>query len=279
MLDPFNDVDHRIPDALSTWMRLQRRVFALLADAPAPRTVAVESTFRQRYTFDGLAHLRSVPNSRLLPATVAVQVNGYEYADPTGKLWCSRAGLTPDNGAGARLVQSETGDLIARGLVQYGVAVALATVNEAAARKCTVFDLVTADARAAFRGYFGRQSGRWCASLQDPTRRALEAFRLAANLHGDREDFTRGARRWCDGWTQDRLCKAGRVNFDALGIARKWSSEGWIWIGAVFEHDGKTPLIDPYRLMLFTRTSKAIAGDVWRAESAIKDGRSRWRVS
>lgn len=275
-----DDHDLRLPDALTDWQRLQRRVMSILATAPADRLMAPVRPVRAEIA-DRLNTLQSVPMTLRRPRTKPTIVDGYERAEPSGPFWAAAAGLAPDEAAGARMIQSEAGDLLARGYVAYAVAVGLATMNEAYRRATSfepgaVFRLVTGDAREQHAGYFGRQGGRWCASLADPSARALEAWRVASALHGDGLDFTTGARRWDDGWTQDRLWKAGRVKHDALGIVRKWAADGWEWVGPIFGTDGKTPLIDPYRLMLFRFVGRR--ADVWRGEQAVKDGRARWRV-
>lgn len=273
---PDDDHDERQPDELTTWQRLQRRGAAALAYTPATRPKPAPLGTIPQDTNERLALLKRVPLAQVRPRTKPVTVDGYTRTEPSASFWCVAANLHPDEGAGARLVESETGDLLARGYVQYGVAVGLATWNEAIRRSGSVFTLVTKDARSVHAGYFGKQSGRWASSIQDPTTRALEAFRLATDLHGDALDFTAGARRWDDGYTQDRLWAAARVKHDAMGIVRKWAAEGWQWVGPIYEPDGKTVLIDPYRLMLFSFVGRR--ADVWRGEQAIKDGRSRWGV-
>jgi hypothetical protein len=277
---PMSEPDERHPDALTWVQRLHRRVAAVMALSPGERFVSGDTRAIPLDVKEAIESVRLAGNTLLRPRTKPTVVGGYERAEPSGTFWCVAAGLTTDDGAGARMIQSEAGSLIARGYVQYGVAVGLATCNEAYARAGryepgSAFHLVTSDMRHEHAGYFGRQSGRWCASLQDPTERALECWRVASQLHGDGMDFTAGARRWDDGWTQDRLWKAGKVNHDALGICRKWAAEGWEWVGPIFATDGKTPLIDPYRLMLFRYVGRRTA-EVWRGEQAIKDGRSRW---
>ena len=278
---PIEDHAVRLPDALTAWQRLQRRVQSILAADPSGRFVGADSRAVSLETLDRIRLLRATAQTTLRPRTKVTTVDGYERAEPSGPFWCVASNLTPDEGAGARVVQSETGDLIARGYTAYGVAVGLATMNEAYRRATSfdpgaVFRLVTGDARPQHVGYFGRQSGRWCASLQDPTVRALEAWRVASSLHGDGDDFTAGARRWDDGWTQDRLYRAGLVQHDALGIVRKWASDGWEWTGPIYEPDGRTVLIDPYRLMLFRFAGRK--ADVWRGTEAVRDGRARWGV-
>lgn len=274
-----DDDDARCPDECNAWTKLRRIVSAVLADAPALR-LSVGSAQGTDVRAE-LARVRGAGRTRLQPRTQVVKVDGYERASLPGRVWCAEARLSLDDGAGARLVHSEVGDLLARGYSQYALAVGLATINEAVYRygraADAVFRLVTGDTRAQHRGWFGRQGGRWAASLQDPTMRALAAWRIARELYDTTRDFTRGARRWDDGYTQDRLAAAGRVRYDALGIVRKWCAEGWSWIGPVFEYDAQTPLIDPYRLLLFRFVGRGHA-DLWLAEQAVKDGRKRWGI-
>lgn len=267
--------DTRAPDGVSRWGAIVRWVHALTSARPAARLVAGTGTdLRAR-----MREIRASPWRLITPRTVPAIVDGYERAEPDGVTWCNSVGLTCDDGAGARLVQSEVGDLLWRGYSQYGIAVGLATINEARHRYASISDgvfwTVTSDPRTKHKGYFGRQGGRWAASLENPTARALAAFRAAADMHARSEDFTRGARRWVDGYTQDRLYRKKRVRFDALGIVEKWGREGWLWVGPIYDADGATPMIDPYRLMLFKFVGRG-GVDIWPASQAVKDGRARW---
>ena len=275
-------IDDRLPVALTPWLRAQRAVLALLARAPAVRLRAAAATTPEVLACAALPSVNAAPMTTILPRTVTAKVGGYERAEPRGTEWCKRAGLSLDDGAGARLVHSEVGEFLARRWGQYGIAVALAVCNEAAtwphvSSGHDVFDRVTGDSRLQHRGYFGRQGGRWAASLQDPSRRALAGFGVGRELHEAGHDMTRGARRWDDGYTQDRLSAAGRVRYDAIGIVQKWGAEGWEWVGPIFEANGTTVLIDPYRLALFRFVGKGRA-EVWRGVQAVKDGRERWKV-
>jgi hypothetical protein len=53
--------------------------------------------------------------------------------------------------------------------------------------------------------------------------------------------------------------------------------EGWEWIGLVTETDGKTQLLDPYRLMVFRFSGRGKV-DIRRGVEAMRDGRRRWNV-
>jgi hypothetical protein len=79
------------------------------------------------------------------------------------------------------------------------------------------------------RGWYGRQHGRWAATTRDPTMRTRAAARLAL-IYGS--NLANGARRWFDPKTQDGGEQGGKkLNYDAIGIAEKWGSEGWEWCG------------------------------------------------
>ena len=162
---------------------------------------------------------------------------------------------------------------------QYMLAVAEGTINEARAKNITVFQRVTMQGlkvrgRPAKSGsYFGRQSGRWCASIQDPTQKHLRAARFA--LAAAAPLIARDARRWIDGKVMDGSVQAGKkLRYNAVTIVEKWGNEGWEWIGPVYAADRSTPLLDPYRLMLLRFAGRGRA-NVQRGIEAMLDGRRR----
>lgn len=208
---------------------------------------------------------------------MVVGVDGYERAEPEAIDWCNAAGLELDVGAAASVVASE----VARLPPQYRLAVVHATANEAMARfgddelmpSGAVLRLVTGDRRKEYAGHFGRQSGRWCATIESPRVCDVVAAKLAVHS----TDWTRGARRWVDPMVMDRGRQNGKpLAYNGKTIIEKWALDGWEWVGPFFEPDGKTTLIDYYRLMLFRKVPKP---DVDAAIAAVLEGRRRWRVT
>ena len=192
------------------------------------------------------------------------RADGYKYVEPKAQEIADAAQLPRDRVALAAMVTSEVGSLPA----QYLIAVTEVVRSEAAARGISPFELLTRGGQA---GHFGGQSGRYAASGQKPTERALAAvLQVEAGVV---RGFARGARNFFDGKVQDGGTQGGKaLSHDALGIVRKWYSEGKKWVGEI--SDGGEILIDPYRLMLFAREGRPLA----EAEAAILDGRDRWRT-
>ncbi len=190
--------------------------------------------------------------------------DGYVYIDPPAADIARAAGVPLDTLALATMVQSEVGSLPA----QYLYAVAEVVLNETAARGTSVSQLLVGGGKKP--GHFGGQSGRYAATSQRPTRRALEAARAAMNKMA--AGFTKTSRKFFDPKVQDGGFQAGKaLTFDALGIVRKWYGEGNRWIGHL--GDGGEVLIDPYVLFLMNKSSNMTQAD---AESAVIEGRRRW---
>lgn len=228
-----------------------------------------------------LDRIRAAPKTYISPRTNTKRriVDGYERVEPRGDIWCRQAGLNLDEGALARMVASEAG----RMPPQYMLAVIEATLNEARAKNISAFQRITMQgiklrggAMAKSAGYFGRQSGRWCASIQDPTFQHLEAVRVA--LSASARLVTRDGRRWVDGKVMDGGLQAEKkLKYNAVTIVEKWGAEGWEWIGPVYEPDGQTLLIDPYRLMVFRFVGRGKA-NIRLGVEAMREGRRRWKV-
>lgn len=188
----------------------------------------------------------------------------YKYVTPDAATIATESGIDRNRLALAAMVQSEVASLPA----QYLVAVVEVVKNEAAARGISPFELLTRGSKHG--GHFGGQSGRYAASGQKPSERAMAAV-LASEV-GIVRGFARGARNFFDGKVQDGGTQGGvKLTNNAIDIVRKWYGEGKRWIGPVV--DGTEVLIDPYRLMLFSRDGK----ELHEAESAIEDGRARWK--
>jgi D-alanyl-D-alanine dipeptidase len=227
-----------------------------------------------------LNRIRSAPKTYVLPRTEREIVDNYERAKPRGDVWCRLAGLSLDEGALARMVASEVGNLPP----QYMIAVIEATINEAGSKNISVFQRITMQGLKLkggvipkSAGFFGRRSGRWCSSIQDPTLQHLEAVRVV--LITPRPLVALDARRWVDGRTMDRGLQGGKkLAYNAVTIVQKWGAEGWEWIGPVFHSDGRTPLLDPYLLMMFRFVGPRKA-NIQSGVGAMIDGRRRWKIA
>lgn len=166
------------------------------------------------------------------------------------------AGLPLDLYSLARLVQSEWGS----GPLAGRIAIAEAARNRAASVGKSVTAML-----AHHDGRYGRQTGGWASTSQDPTPGAVEAAKSAyggSNLAG-------GAIRFFDGKSQDGGVQAGKaLTYDASGIVSKWGAEGLEWIkdAPIYTQYG----VDPYRLMVFRKTSSP---DIASALAAIVRGR------
>ena len=245
---------------------------------PSPRVITAVEQYQSLERI--LDRIRAAPKTYIKPRTRRVVVDGYERTEPRGDLWCHQAGLTLDEGALARMVASEVGTKPP----QYMVAVIEATMNQARTKKISAFQQITMQGLTLkggvtpkSAGYFGRQSGRWCASIQDPTLQHLEVVRVA--LSAPEPLVTRDGRRWVDGKVMDGGRQAGkRLKNNAVTIVEKWGAEGWEWIGPVYAPDGQTPLLDPYRLMVLRYAGRGKA-DIRRGVEAMREGRRRWNIS
>lgn len=162
----------------------------------------------------------------------------------------------------ARLVASEWGSGPAPGLL----AIAEAARNRAKALGQTMTAMLTKDTNAAQTGYYGRQTGRWAATSQDPTARAVAAARGALEAG---TNVASGAVKFFHPRTQDRGWQGGTaLTKDAAQVVTSWAGDGYQFI-----HDA--PLysmgIDPYEFMIFKRVSGKV--DTARALTAISKGR------
>lgn len=223
--------------------------------------------------------LATAPSARLpgFGGAVLRLPNGYEYRDPDALTLAKKCGLDEGTLSLACALASEAPP---RKYPAYTLAIAGAIANECKATGLTPYQRVTmAGVHLAgggvpvAAGHFGRQSGRWCASLQAPTLYHVEAARMA--LDGMAAPFSAGARRWVDCRVMDRGKQGGKaLRYDALGIVRRWGAGGYQWVGPI-ESKGEV-VIDPYVLMLFERVPGQ--ADTGPAQQAIADGRRRWSV-
>ena len=213
-----------------------------------------------------ISAILAASTSTVTPTGSQATINGHVRVDPAASILASIHGLQPDEDALARLIGSEVGSLPA----QYHYAVGEVTVNEAAARGVSITKLLTGSGPNV--GFYGEQSGRWASTARPFNGRHLAAARQV--LSGTARGFTRGARKFFDPKVQDGGKQGGKpLAFDALGIARKWFGEGYRWIGTVSDPLTGELLIDPYRLMLMSKTGSATLAET---EAAIRDGRQRW---
>lgn len=152
------------------------------------------------------------------------------------------SGLDRNLYAIARCVASEVGS---KRPGEYLLGVAEGVRNEARRRKVEPYQLLVYGANASYawtEGMYGRQSGRWAATSQDPHARAV----LAARIAMDREtNLCRDTIRWCSLSVMDGGTQGGKpLRYDAAGIVKKWNAEGKVWIGAI-------PNVDTYRQCWF----------------------------
>jgi hypothetical protein len=212
--------------------------------------------------------------------------DGYDYRSVPLLSWAPLAypeeTLPCDIAALAAVAVSEAPDIAK--YPQYALAILEAVSNAADRARISLDQRVTmrgvklAKGRhAPNAGHFARQRGRWCASLQWPTGRHVEAARLVSNrrARGLSPIFGHGAERWVDLRVMDKGTQAGRpLAYDAAGIVSRWGADGWevapptVVAGEV--------VIDPYVLALFRRSSKP---DVARGMRVVADGRKRWGIS
>jgi LAS superfamily LD-carboxypeptidase LdcB len=253
---------------------LDERTRTALADALVGRPSLV--TGSSLLLAQMLERIRSAPKEYIPPRTRRVVVDGYERAEPRADEWCRQARLTLDQGALARMVASE----VSTKPPQYMLAVVEATLNQVRAAGISAFEQITMEGltvrgkKPKSAGYFGRQTGRWCGSIQDPTLQHLEAVRVA--LAAPQPLVARDGRRWVDGSVMDKGQQAGKkLRNNAVTIVQKWGAEGWEWIGPVYESDGRTLLLDPYLLMIFRKVERGKADIRQGVEAMIRGRRER----
>lgn len=147
----------------------------------------------------------------------------------------------------------------------YMLLVAEAVRNDAKAAGQTIDHYVrnrTNEQYAFTKGHYGEQKGRKVSSTRDPSERSLAAARAVL---GQGTNYAQGAARFYDPRVQDGGVQGtAKLNYDAIGIAEKWSAEGWNWIGPI---DG----VNSYRLMMLKKFSGKQNPTAWIA--AIKEGR------
>jgi hypothetical protein len=164
------------------------------------------------------------------------------------------AGVTLDVYALARLTRSEN----ATDGPAYALAVCEAGRNEAARRarlsstpretRSPAGNLLfrTSGTFDRTRGHFGRQRGRWAATLLDP--RVKDVVAAQECLKGT--TLAKGATKFFSPKAQDGGTQGGiALRRDAMGVIQEWGSDGNVWVGDL-------PGIDPYKLMLFTNVGR-----------------------
>lgn len=200
---------------------------------------------------------------------VARDASGYEYRLIPGRVWSTQAGLAPDISAMAWALASEA--VSAERYPQYARAIGHAIVNAARRANLSVHARVTNEGvrllggrRSPQAGHYGRQSGRWCASLQWPHYAHLNEARRVL----DAPETEHPAELWADLRIMDKGWQGGKkLAYDAEGIVkRRWLGR-WAWVGPL-------PGIDPYVLCLFRiRRPADVLDDAMRM---VSDGRRRW---
>lgn len=209
--------------------------------------------------------IRRASATPITPVGVPREVGGKLRVEPAAVELAELAHLPIDEMTLARLVGSEVGSLPP----QYYYAVAEVGLNEARARGLSVTKLLTGGPNP---GFYGEQSGRWAATSRPANRKHLVAAQLA--MRGKAAGFVRGARKFYDPKVQDGGQQRGKpLQYDAIGIVRKWYREGWRWIGELHDPETGEWLIDPYRLFLMSKTGPATLVE---AEREIADGQKRW---
>lgn len=206
--------------------------------------------------------------------------DGYEYRSIPGSAWAPMAALTQDQAAMAFCLASEAPDV--NRYPQYALAIGDAIMAESEAVGLSPHARITMDGvqlagrrRAKAAGHYGRQSGRWCASLRWPTLKHVTAAMAA--MAGPRL-LVRDARRWADLRIMDRGYQAGkRLKHDALSLMRKRAIEGWEWIGPVVRPENGEQVLDPFVLCLWRWRGPGYV-DAVPGLDMVAEGRRRWKI-
>lgn len=164
-----------------------------------------------------------------IPWTQSTMPGGYVFTVESPSSLASKAGVPVDDLSLAACVQSEVGSLPP----QYLYAVGEAINNESLVTGQTLTSLLAGGGKAP--GHYGQQSGRFAATTQRPSQRALVAARLARQNAGAR--FVKGARRFLDLKVHDGGTQAGKAIVGAEAIIRSRYNDGWKWIGPLHDPD------------------------------------------
>jgi hypothetical protein len=188
------------------------------------------------------------------PRTTTKVVNDHQRNEPDALTLIGQAGSTADAYSLARVVAAECGTLP----TTYGYAICEGVLNECKAAGVSVLTKVTTPGVAypnANKGYYGEQRTRWCATSKDPLK-WHHAVALAV-ISNPNVRITSGARRWISCNSQDAGMQNGKpLPTDAMGIVKSWATEGWAWIGPVFDELTGVELLDPYLQCMFHQVGK-----------------------
>lgn len=193
--------------------------------------------------------------------------SGYEYRSPDAVTLAKTSGIPLEELCLAVAAASE----FPVHYPAYVLAGMHCIINAARSSKISIHQRVTQFGLRRLRlfkfpaeGSFGRQSGRYCASYNPPTRRTLTAAVLA--MGGLGKELAQGATKWLSLRAMDGGVQAGQaLNYDAESIVRKRYKEGLRWIGQAKE-------IDEY--VQFMMGPSGVELPV--ALDAVHDGRKRW---
>lgn len=233
-----------------------------------PRDVAEVIGFR-----DALDLIRRAPGSAIpfWRTRARRTAEGYEYLEPRASAIAALTKLDLDVACLAAVIASEAPDV--RKFPQYSMAIASMTLTatEESDRPLSVYELVTRDRRhPSASGHFGRQEGRWCATMHTPNARHVSIARLALGGHAGNWE---NAARWVSPRVHDLGFQNGKPIKNAEQIICKRYTEGWKWIGPTVGTDGEL-ILDAYVLCCFAREGVPL-GD---ALAMVEDGRRRWRI-
>ncbi len=189
--------------------------------------------------------------------------SGYEYRATKDVDWAFKSALDFPVGVArvAWAIASEAPDI--RHYPQYSVAIGEAILNAG-------HEHVTRDKRVEVSGRFGRQSGRWCSSFNQPSAKHVACAREVWNRYELKEPdlLADGAIAWIDPKVQDYMNgkKPATNPTPEVVISRRYKV-GLKWVGHQDE-------LDDFRLMLFGLDGVSEK----EAISAITEGRKRWAL-
>jgi hypothetical protein len=200
-----------------------------------------------------LAPARAASPTLVGPATSPREVAGHVRREPDAATCIARSGRPADPYILARILESEAGSQP----LTYRYCIGEAVLNDMAATGDTLLQLATGGINP---NHFGAQSGRHCATSQDPRLPSYLVAEAVLARRGSPLGLAKGARRWFSPRTQDGGTQGGKpLKFDAVALVKKRAGEGWEWVGDIFHPNTGEWLIDPYLLCLFKWVGKGKA--------------------
>jgi hypothetical protein len=209
--------------------------------------------------------IRAASASLQGPDNTLVRAGGYEFRALPAAEWADAAKMPLDRALVAWALSSEAPSIVK--YPQYAYAIGEAIVNAGPA-------LVVKDKRPILNGKFAHQGGRWCASIQQPTRKHVVCAELVLGRKGERNLIANGAVQWTDNDTQHKIHTKAKASGDVAKadrnpipeeVMRRRYASGRKWIGDV-------PNIDPWVLSLIGSIGSSEAD----AMVMLADGRKRW---